>query len=57
MPGWTEAKGSSMGDRIKEKVQGILANHQVPALPDDVLQQLEANHRQGRRKRSGQKET
>ncbi|MBS3943060.1 MAG: trimethylamine methyltransferase family protein [Dethiobacter sp.] len=36
-----EAKGSSMGERIKDKLHAILANHQAPALPGDVLQKIE----------------
>lgn len=41
--GWKEeAGGTSMGDRVKEKVKDILANHEVPALPDEVLKELDA---------------
>jgi len=36
-----EAKGSSLGERAKEKLHTILANHQVPALSEDVLQAID----------------
>lgn len=36
-----EAGGSTMGERIKQKLHYILENHKVPALPDDVLQKID----------------
>ncbi len=40
--GWvSEANRSSMGDRVKEKLQAILTDHEVPALPDEVLKKID----------------
>jgi len=39
---WKNATGAStMGDRVAEKMRGILKNHEVPALPDDVLKKID----------------
>ena len=32
---------STMGDRVKKKMLDILKNHEVPALPDDVLKKID----------------
>ena len=40
---WKNATGSStMGDRVKKKMLDIIKNHEVPALPDDVMKQIDA---------------
>jgi len=33
---------STMGDRVTAKMQDIIKNHEVPALPDDVLKKIDA---------------
>lgn len=33
--------GKSMGDKVAEKMRDILKNHQVPALPGDVLKEID----------------
>jgi trimethylamine--corrinoid protein Co-methyltransferase len=39
---WKNAAGaSSMGDRVAQKMREILKNHEVPALPDDILKQID----------------
>ncbi len=41
--GWKNMEGgSTMGDRVAEKMRGILENHKIPALPDDVLKKIDA---------------
>jgi len=32
---------STMGDRVSEKMRSILENHEVPALPDEVLKKID----------------
>jgi trimethylamine---corrinoid protein Co-methyltransferase len=40
---WKNATGSStMGDRVKKKMLDIIKNHEVPALSDDVMKQIDA---------------
>lgn len=39
---WVENGSTTMGDRIKAKLQGILADHKAEALPADVLQSIQA---------------
>jgi trimethylamine---corrinoid protein Co-methyltransferase len=40
--GWkTMDKGTSMGDRVKEKLINILEGEGAPALPDDVLEKID----------------
>ncbi len=40
---WKNATNSStMGDRVKKKMLDIINNHEVPALPADVMKQIEA---------------
>ncbi|MEW5816136.1 MAG: trimethylamine methyltransferase family protein [Spirochaetota bacterium] len=36
------AKGSSMGDRIKDKARKILKEHTPPALPENVVRQIDS---------------
>jgi trimethylamine:corrinoid methyltransferase-like protein len=50
---WKNATGSStMGDRVKKKMLDIIKNHEVPALPADVMKQIDADYSQGRSKGS-----
>lgn len=40
---WKNATGSStMGDRVKKKMLDIINNHEVPALPAGVMEQIDA---------------
>lgn len=39
---WKNKEGAStMGDRVTQKMRDILKNHEVPALPDDVLKKID----------------
>ena len=41
--GWKQMEGgTTMGERVAEKMRDILKNHEVPALPDDVLKKIDA---------------
>jgi trimethylamine---corrinoid protein Co-methyltransferase len=40
--GWVDAGATSMGDKIKTKLEGILADHQVAELSAEVLQEIKA---------------
>ena len=41
--GWKQMEGgTSMGDRVTEKMRDILKNHEVPVLPDDVLKKIDS---------------
>lgn len=44
---WESAGSKDMAQRVREKVIGILENHQVPSLPDKTLAALEELKRQG----------
>ena len=40
--GWREEGATTMGQRIKKKLEGILADHSAPALSEEALQEIQA---------------
>jgi trimethylamine--corrinoid protein Co-methyltransferase len=51
---WEREGRKTLGDRIQEKIRGILETHTVPSLPDPILGELEQIKREGQKELTGE---